>query len=156
MALHEILTRVSKRPRKENPTKRPKVPPSSATWELIYTLTNNWRVSNVHNKTDQGGEGVKEMLHLVPDIVWHLELDGQGLPRLVGDGPHGEEKMVGFHSCCLLLVGRAVLPVHLFLKWLALPTMKTWDFFLGSKCLISWWHKNPKTNNFSLAINYSL
>ena len=31
MLLHEIFTRASKKPKKENPRKSPKVPPSSAT-----------------------------------------------------------------------------------------------------------------------------
>ena len=114
MALHETLTRASKTPKKENPTKSPKVPPSSATWELRYILLDYWRSSVRVSNGDNGhqwGEGVDELLHLVPDIVWHLWLDGQGLPSLVGDSPQGEYKIVKFHSCCLLLVGKAILPV---------------------------------------------
>ena len=122
MALHEILARASKTPKKENPTKRPKVPPSSATWELMYSMMNTWSCpAHAHDKTDQRGEGIDELLHLVPGDVWQLELDGQGLPCLVGDRPHGEQKMVGFPCRCLLLIGKAVLPVQLFLKRLALP-----------------------------------
>ena len=77
-----------------------------------------WRssagVSTVHDKTDQQGERVDELLHLVPGDVRQLGLDGQDLPRLVGDSPQGEQKMVRFHSCFLLLVGKAVLPVCTF------------------------------------------
>ena len=38
MTLKEILTTVSKKPKKENPTNSPKVPPSSATLKSRYTL----------------------------------------------------------------------------------------------------------------------
>ena len=70
--------------------------------------------------TSQRGERIDELLLLVPDVACHLELDGQGLPCLVGDSPHGEHRKVKFYSCWLLLVGKAILPVsvlcnvHLF------------------------------------------
>ena len=67
--------------------------------------------TNFCNKAHQWGEGVDEFLHLVPDIVWHLGLDGEGIPGLVGDSPHGEHRKVIFYSCWLLLVGKAILPV---------------------------------------------
>ena len=83
-------------------------------------MIDNWRSParelKVDNKTDQGGEGVDELLHLVPEIVGHLELDEHGLPRFNGHGPQGEQIMIRFHPCCLLLVGSAVLPVQFFLK----------------------------------------
>ena len=109
MTLQEILTTASKKPKKENPTNSPKVPPSSATLKSRYILVTG--VSNVHDKTHQWWEGIDELLHLVPGIVWHLGLDGLDLPRLVGDGPQGEQKMIWFHSRWLLHVGIAVLPV---------------------------------------------
>ena len=51
------------------------------------------------------------MLRLVPGDACHLGHDGQGLPGLVGDGPHGGEIKVRFHTCCLPLLGEAILPV---------------------------------------------
>ena len=78
--------------------KSDKKPKSASKLCHLRINENNWRsssrVSNVHDKTDQRGERVDELLHLVPGIVRHLGLGGQGLPRLVGDSIHGEDKMV--------------------------------------------------------------
>ena len=114
MALHEILTRASKTPKNEKPRKKPQSA-SKFSHLRINVLIDNWRssagVSNVYDKADQRGERVDELLHLVPGDV---RLDGQDLPRLVGDSPQDKQKMVSFHSCCLLLVGKTVVPECLY------------------------------------------
>ena len=59
-APHEKLTRASKTPKKENPTKSPKVPPSSATWELWYT-----QILAIRSPVRRGGRWVS------PPRTWH-------------------------------------------------------------------------------------
>ena len=116
IALDEILTRASKKPKKENPTKSPKVPPSSATWRSRHTLTIGGvgGVSGAQDKTHQWGEGIDELLHLQPELLWQLQLNEQVLPCIVGDRPHGEEIKIWFHSRCLLLLEKAIPPLQLF------------------------------------------
>ena len=41
---------------------------------------------------------------------------GHDLPSLVGDRPQGKLIKIRFPSGCLLIIGEAVLPVHLFVK----------------------------------------
>ena len=121
--LDDTSSKASKRPRNENPTKSPKMPPSSATFK--FDVRQLQLSPAIWCFTNQRGERVDQLLSFKPGnkyffVIWvacHItdflilpKKIKTGTPCLVRSSPQGEDELLCLHQCHLLFNREGVFP----------------------------------------------